>query len=293
MIESVTLYNMVLLQSVTIDKKDSLFVLNEVDFGTVEGTHNSFKFINQVGEYIDSTTLESRSISISGWVIGETESIIEQNRKTLNRLINPVHDIQLQVYDKYYLIFKPTSSIKYSRKYKENNEVLCKFIINGIASDPMFSLLSSLHKEANLVTPLFKFPLIIPASEGVVFGKKAQSLIVSFMNDGDIDTGMNITLTALSTVENPVILNIQTREQLKINKTLTSGEVIEISTEHGRRYVKGRLNGVESNYFGYFDIDSDWIQIHTGENNFQYNADSGVENLTVEIKFSPRYLEVE
>ena len=66
MIESVQLTNKTTLQSIVIDQYESNFVLDEIDLGVVNGTHHSYKYLNQIGAYIDSTTLEPRVISITG-----------------------------------------------------------------------------------------------------------------------------------------------------------------------------------------------------------------------------------
>ena len=66
MIESIILKNPVTNQSILIDKTTSDWVLGDIDLGTVEGSHHSYKYVNQVGVDIDSTSLEERAVSIPG-----------------------------------------------------------------------------------------------------------------------------------------------------------------------------------------------------------------------------------
>lgn len=293
MIESLVLTNTVTLQSVLLDKDNSYLVLDEADLGTVEGTHHSYKYVNQVGVYIDSTTLEQRTVAISGWVIGDTYDELRENKKVLNRLVNPLHPIDAVVQEKYKLTFKPDYSVKYSVSYEENNEILCKFLIQGTCADPMFT---TKDKQSALVAstiPKFRFPLIIPKNAGILMGLREPSLLATLNNGGDIDTGLLVTFSCTSTVTNPSLLNVDTREFIKVNKTMSAGEQIVISTGSGEKYIKGIVNGVEYNYFKYMDFDSTWLQLHVGENTLKYDADSNVAGLEVLISFLPKYLEVQ
>lgn len=293
MIESLILTNTVTLQSVVLDKDNSYFVLDEADLGTVEGTHHSYKYVSQVGVYIDSTTLEQRTVAISGWVIGDTYDELRENKKILNRLVNPLHPIDAVIQEKYKLTFKPDYSVKYSVSYKENNEVLCKFLIQGTCADPMFT---TKDKQSALIAstiPKFRFPLVIPQGTGILMGLREPSLLATLNNGGDIDTGLLVTFSCTSTVTNPSLLNVDTREFIKVNKTMSAGEQIVISTGSGEKYIKGIVDGVEYNYFKYMDFDSTWLQLHTGENTLKYDADSNVAGLEVLISFLPKYLEVQ
>lgn len=293
MIDSLVLTNTVTLQSVLLDKDNSELVLDEADLGTVEGTHHSYKYVSQVGVYIDSTTLEQRVVAISGWVIGNTYDELKANKAVLNKLINPLHTVEVVVQDKYKLDFKPDFSVKYSASYEENNEVLCKFLIQGTCADPMFT--KKLRQSALIAStiPKFHFPLIIPKNTGLIMGLREPSLLATINNGGDIDTGMLITFSCTSTVTNPVLLNVNTREFIKINKTIASGEQVIVSTSSGNKYIKGVTKGEESNYFKYLDFDSTWLQLHTGDNILKYDADNNTEGLEVLISFLPKYLEVQ
>lgn len=293
MIEAITLQNMTTLQSILIDRDNSEFVLTSVDLGTVEGTHHSYKYVNQVGVYINSTTLEQREVSIEGYVIGNTYDLLELNKSTLNHLINPTQYITATVLDKYTLSFKPDYSIKYSTAWEENNEVICKFLIQGTCADPMFTLKDTQTVLAATTLPKFKFPLIIPKDAGILMGLREPSLLATLDNTGDIDTGLTIVFTCTSSVTNPSLLNVDTREFIKINKTIVPGEQVTITTSSGERLIRGELNGVESNYFQYLDLDSSWLQLHRGKNILKYDADSNSAGLEVSLSFLPKFLEVQ
>lgn len=293
MIESIVLTNTTTLQSVLLDKEISELVLDEADLGTVKGTHHSYSYLNQVGVYINSTTLGDRTVSISGWVIGDTYEELLLNKKVLNHLVNPMHSIDVIYKDRYKLTFKPDYSVQYSVSYEENNEVLCKFLIQGTCPDPTFTTKDRISSLIASTTPEFRFPLVIPKDKGIIMGLRKQSLVVTLSNEGDIKTGLSIEVSCSGTVVNPQITNLDTQEIIKVNKTLVSGEQLVISTASGEKYIKGVLNGTEYNYFRYMDFDSSWIQLQVGENRLKYTAESGTNNLSVSVSFLPKYLEVQ
>lgn len=293
MIESITLKNLVTNQSILIDKTTSDWVLGEIDLGTVEGSHHSYKYVNQVGVYIDSTSLEERAVSIPGWVIGENFADMKDNMTVLNRLVNPQHELELTLFDQYVLRFKPDYSIKYATPYEENNEVLCQFLIQGTCADPMFSTKRGILTQIASILPKFHFPLIIPKDKGIILGLRQPDLLATIVNDGDIDTGMVIEFSCNTTVVNPSLLHVGTQEFVKINKTITPGETITVSTMSGNKYVRGYHDGQTENYFQYWDWDSTWLQMYRGVNVLKYDADEGVDGLAVSVTFTPKLLEVQ
>lgn len=293
MIESITLKNLVTNQSILIDKTTSDWVLGEIDLGTVEGSHHSYKYVNQVGVYIDSTSLEERAVSIPGWVIGENFADMKDNMTVLNRLVNPQHELELTLFDQYVLRFKPDYSIKYATPYEENNEVLCQFLIQGTCADPMFSTKSGILTQIAQILPKFHFPLIIPQGKGIILGLRQPDLLATIVNDGDIDTGMVIEFSCNTTVVNPSLLHVGTQEFVKINKTITPGETITVSTVSGNKYVRGYHDGQTENYFKYWDWDSTWLQMYRGVNVLKYDADEGVDGLSASVTFTPKLLEVQ
>lgn len=293
MIDSILLTNIATNKSVLIDKDRSEFVLDEADLGTIQGTHHSYRYINQIGSYIDSTSMEERPVAISGWVIGTTYDNLRINKSALNRLVNPQQTIRVTVFDSYALDFKPDYSIQYSKSYRENNEVLCRFLIQGTCSNPLFTAINRSSVLIASVTPKFMFPLVIPQGTGILMGLREPSLLATVYNPGDLGTGMLVTISCTSSVKNPSLMNVNTREFIRLEKELSVGEIITISTESGNKYIKGTVDAVESNYFKYFDLDSTWLQLYAGENILKYDADENPDGMKVQVSFLPRYLEVE
>ena len=74
MVENIILFNTVTNTSLELDKVTTpYYVLDDVDWGQVKSTHHQYKYVNQVGVYITGTSLETRDVSITGWIIASSE----------------------------------------------------------------------------------------------------------------------------------------------------------------------------------------------------------------------------
>lgn len=297
MVEGIKLQNVETRAVLTLDMVSTPdFILNSVDWGAVESTHHSFKYVNQIGVYVTGTSLETRSVTIQGWVIAENESMMTIRKTTLNRFFNPQQAVDL-FYKDYVLRFLPNTSIRYSTVIAENNEVICKFKVEGYCPDPLFSEQVESKVAAASTQAMFHFPLIISETPnppgGIIFGLRQPSLIVTVTNNGAVDVGMKIVFRASGTLTNPSLIEVNTQKFFKVNKTMVAGEEITIDTIIGEKKIEGYLNGITSNYFKYRDLDSEWLQLKLGDNLFRYDADQNVGNLEVYIYYNNKYLEVQ
>lgn len=103
---------------------------------------------------------------------------------------------------------------------------------------------------------------------------------------------IRIEFRAIGAVTNPVLLNVDTREFIKLNISLVAGDVLTVSTGYGEKAVKLNRGGVITDAFRYLDVDSSYLQIAVGDNLFRYSADANAENLEVSIYHNNLYLGV-
>lgn len=272
------------------------YILKSVDWGAVKGTHHSYKYVNQVGETVANTSLGMREIKIEGWIVAANEGHMTLLKRKLNSFVNPQEAVTM-FYSDYKINFVPDESVRYSVSTAENNEIFCKFQIDGTAPNPLFSDDFETKSAFVETVPSFHFPLILSRSlpdKGIIFGKRTASLIVNVNNKGSVSVGMKIVFKANGTVVNPSLVNVNTQEEFAINKTLIAGEEIDVTTIIGEKSVKGKIgNNDFTNYFMYKTIDSSWLQLDVGDNLFRYNAEDGIENLDVFVYFYNQYLEVQ
>lgn len=299
MVERIILTNQTTGQVLTLDKTKTIeYILDSVDWGQIQSTHHSYKFLNQVGVYVEGTTLETRDISVTGWIVERNEEQMTVQKRWINAFVNPMQKMLLS-YSKYVIEFLPYTSVKYSVIYPENNELICKFKIDGLAFDPLFKGENKTLVSAAEYNGHFHFPMSLGVEddgtgyETVIFGVRNNVLIINVYNGGAVSTGMEIMFKARGAVTNPSIIKISTQEIIKINKTLEAGEEILINTTIGEKGIVGRLNGVESNYYKYRDLSSSWMQLDVGDNLLRYDADTNLNNLECYVYFYDKYLEVQ
>lgn len=166
-----------------------------------------------------------------------------------------------------------------------------KGLINLTANDPLWMGLQELKNEIALWVPNFSFPLELSA-DGIEIGYRSEILTANVYNDGDVESGMRIELKALATVVNPSFVNILTKDFIKLNTTMVKGQVITISTYYGEKRITSKLAGIESNLFNSIAQGSKFLQLDPGDNLFRYDADDGVDYLSVAIYHKDRYLGV-
>lgn len=297
MVEEITLRKVRTSEELSLDMVSAPgFLLKSVDWGTIKSTHHTYRYVNQVGATVTGTSLETRDITIEGWIVATGETTMSMYKRVLNKFVNPQDAVDL-LYKDYMIRFLPDETVKYSVNYEENNEIICKFQILGTCPHPMFSDSSEQRSTFAATTAHFHFPLVVSADlpeGGVVFGKRTESLIASVVNVGAVSVGMRIVFKAHGRVENPKLINVNTQERLMINKTLVADEEIVINTNVGEKSVRGRVgNAMFTNYYMYRDLDSTWLQLNTDENLFRYDADEGLDNLEVFVYFYNRFLEVQ
>ena len=272
------------------------YILNNVDWGVVQGTHHSYKYVNQIGVSITSTSLKERSITVTGWIIADTEEKMDERKQFLNRYFDPRYEIDV-MYKGYFLRFVPDNTVKYGTSEKENNDTIVQFQIKGTCADPLFSEINGSKETIAATIATFHFPLIMSTNlyeRGLVFGYRQPSLTAKVTNKGAVEVGMKIVFKAIGELTNPRLIDVDTREFVAIEKSMVAGEEIVINTNVGEKSIQGKIGNEDySNYFMYKDLDSTWLQLRLGDNLFRYDADSGLDNLEVYLYFYNKYLEVQ
>lgn len=293
MIEAITIYDINNKKSLLLSQADSIrdFVLESCDFGEVKAKFATYKYLNQYGETVTNTSIETRDVEVVGWLVANSEKQMTERKKIVNALINPLHQYYIY-YKDYKMLVQFENSVQYSTSYDDNNDIMCKFKLSGFAPDALFSQkLESVTKVANLIG-VFHFPLIIPAT-GMIMSYKTPSVIAKVINKGSVDVGLRFVFRAKGSLSNPSLFDIKNQVQFKINKDMVAGEEIEVNTNIGIKRVTGKLNNIQSNYFKYRDLSSKWLQAFVGENLYRYNADTGIDNLELDIYIYNKYLEVQ
>lgn len=266
------------------------YVLNEADLGVSEASHNSFKGVNQVGEYLVNSTLEGRDVAITGFVLADTPDQMAIRKRELYRLLNPLDKFQL-IRDGFKLECVAQSTVKFAPKRAQNSSEAAKFVLDAWCPDPCFTPLSKSRVNIATWSGKFAFPLSIPP-EGIIMGVRTPSTIINIRNEGDLPAGILLEFRARGQVVNPSILNVNSREYMKLNHTMEAGETIRINTNYGQKTAASIIGSSETSVMGHWDLGGTFLQLAVGDNVFRYDAEENISNLEVEMAFYPKYLGV-
>lgn len=270
--------------------------LGPVDWGQAQGDHNTYRYRNQVGSSIVSTSMQERSLSITGWVVDPTGDTLQDRCNFLDSFISPVEDYVLQYKGKK-IQFRPDISVAYSPEYKKNNEKVRRFLIQGTCPFPLFSDETDTEVPFESTEKLFHFPTNFGRKTPFVFGVSGTAYRMKILNRGGFSTGFITRIKFTGEVQNPKIWNITTGKFVGVDKTFQRGEQLEICTVAGSKHITmWAENGTKTdiiknrNYLSSFGT-----QLQPGENIIATECANEEQraNMEVTIYYTPLYLEVE
>ena len=139
--------------------------------------------------------------------------------------------------------------------------------------------------EISNAIPKHHFAVYFPKNNPVVLGVVNKSLQQSFNNDGDVDSGMEITFLFTGNATNPKLYN-QRGEFIGVDGSFVANDKIIISTYKGKKTIT--KNG--ESIIGKITAGSVFLRMFTGLNVFTMSADSGRENMLFYISFKRLFI---
>ena len=260
------------------------YFLESIEGATeVDGKVNTITSAYGVGSKYVSSSISERNIVITGSVKRDN---ITEKRQNLYKIFPKKDKGTLFYYeeDKAYKIEYYVESIEFAK-----SKVVDKFVISLICPSPYFTDLEESQVQMSNWIPSFEFPLEIPEETGIEFGYKNVNSLVTIENDTNIEIGMKIVFTASDDVENPKLVNITTQEELEIEKSMSAGDVITVTTYINNKNIILTSNGEAININNYLKFGTKFLQIHTGSNTFKATAKSGENALVTEIYYLINY----
>ena len=143
---------------------------------------------------------------------------------------------------------------------------------------PAFNQATPAIQEMANIQSRFEFPFSI-AEPGIPFSEILGETETDIINDGDLETGAAIKLTAQGEVGTPQIFNTLTGESMIFDLDLETGDEINIDTRQGQKKATLTREGVTSSIIGKMRYGSDWFVLTPGDNIFTITAASGGEFL--------------
>lgn len=296
MISEITITSLAGRGRITLKSGDAQgYWLGPVDWGQVPGKHQSYSYYGQVGESIVSTSVLSRPLSITGWVVAADGDSMQSRCDFLNAFFSPVEDYTLE-YRGRKIQFRPDSSVVYSPEFRANNQKLRRFLIQATCPYPLFSDAENTAVPFDFSGKRFRFPTAFGGQGKFIFATTEKTYSTEIYNAGGFQTGVVIRAGFSGEVQNPRVKNLTTGKFVGVSRTFQRGERLEISTvPGGKRMTLRTQEGREENLIKFRDYRMSWMQLAPGANLLALDCDhlDQRNNMTVTVYYTPLYLEVE
>ena len=258
--------------SVVFDYAGGYLINKPSGIDTLSVNLSQAKGINQTGATIQSTNIQPRPVTITGYFVGDMQ---DEKKEQLISVIRP--DLGGKLYaDDFYLNVWPTSTPTI-----EAREHSARFQLSLLAAYPYWCKDDSAETVLSGIQKLFKFPWNL--SRSYQFGKFMETKFMNVFNGGQVPVPYTATFTAKGEVVNPKISNATNGKYLLIKKTLVSGERLVVQITHDRTYVTSNVDG---DCRGALSLKSNMFELDVGDNVLKPEADSGLTNMQVNIDFA-------
>lgn len=246
-----------------------------VDVGTSQG-------FSQVGETVESMTVGGRTITVRGTVFGNVQS----RKKIMRKVFAPFVWGKLIFDWKHYIRVCVKDTPTFSPIKNDG-----RFTMLLYAPFPFFYSVDDAHFNIGEIVPMFSFPANYATPHK--FGERGTEKYTNVYNNGDIAVPFNVHMETFGTSVNPLIVNLDTQEYLKLNGTLTTGDVANIYRDSNNILrVELSTGGELVDILSWVDDGSSLFQLNPGDNIIAFDDDDGGSSLTVKFTFSPAVVAV-
>ena len=259
-------------EAITLTYDGGYLISKPVGIDTVSVTISEAQGIGQTGTTIRSANVDSRPVTISGIIVGDSQ---QEKKERLMEVVRP--DLGGKLFcDDYYLEVHPTDTPTIEAKPRQ-----AKFQFALLAPYPYWMKGENAYAALSGVEKRFKFPWNI--SRPYRFGEVVTRQFITIHNSGQLEVPFTVTFTALDAVTNPKIIDAKTNNYLLVKKSMVAGERLVVEITHDRVYVTSSVDG---ECRGALDIKSKFYRLRVGDNVIKPEADSGKNNLSVSIDYA-------
>lgn len=272
-------------------ERSGFIVESVTGLGPGKATINSTEIATNDGSLFNSSRVQSRNIVISLRYMWK----------------DSIEDVRQLSYKYFPLKKKVTVLVKTDNRsaeiegYVESNEpnIFSKeetADVSIVCPYPFFYSGEGTHTTVfSGIEPMFEFPFSNESlTENLLLMGSIQNRTENIIPyDGDVETGVTITIHAIGDASGITIYNTMTREIMKIDTDkieaftgsgIVAGDDIVICTIQGRKSVTLIRNGERTNILNCMDKNTDWFKLSKGDNFFAYTAEEGTTNLQFKIE---------
>ncbi|WP_085833982.1 phage tail domain-containing protein [Clostridium merdae] len=165
--------------------------------------------------------------------------------------------------------------------------ILKTITISLLCPNPKWYALEASVTELASWEGLIEWPLSF--SEKFEMTRKVNTLIGNVYTESTVPIGLSVMFRASGTVVNPSLYDVKRRKLMQINIKMFSGDIITVTTADGDKRVKLLSGGVTKNINNLMAYPPQWLKAYQGDNLYRYNAEDGIDNLSVTILSTQTY----
>ena len=261
-------------QSITFSRQQGLWISEFSLLSGIPVNLSTSQSINQIGASVESQVVEPKTSTVKGFIQGNGKTLKQQ---IINTVI-PLDTGKIVVNDEYSIdvYVEESPIVDLETKFP-------RFEFSVTAAYPFWERTTKTSVAMSGLFGMFRFPWNI--TEEYKFGEMVESYFTSINNKGHVPTFYSIEIVANGTTVNPVISDALTGSFIKLNKTLTAGERININAMPDSLKV---VSSIDGDIEGLIDIESDLFSLPVGSTTLKYDAEEGRANLAVTLKYSDK-----
>jgi hypothetical protein len=267
------------------------FYLSKVDgLGDVDVAIELQKSPYQDGSTVVGSVLEERMITLEFLIVQDAGyKDVSSARIQIAKAFNPKLGPGTLRYENDYLVreIKAIADSVPSYPDERRTETIQKGFITLLCPNPYW-LADEKIDQLVVWEGGLEFPLQLPT----YFAQQSESKAKKLLNEGDVETPVEITFNGPATA--PIrVINKTTGDFIEVNQSLLVGERLEINTAFGQKRVTKLLaDGTKFNAFHFLNLDSSFFQLIPGNNLIDYSTGADYERAGVTITWHNRYLSV-
>lgn len=261
-------------QSITFSRQQGLWISEFSLLSGIPVNLSTSQSINQVGASVESQVVEPKTSTIKGFIQGDGKT---QKQRIIDTVI-PLDVGKIVVNDEYSIdvYIEESPIVDLETRFP-------RFEFSVTAAYPFWERTAKTSVAMSGLFGMFRFPWNI--TEEYKFGEMVESYFTPINNKGHVPTFYSIEIVANGTTVNPVISDALTGSFIKLNKTLTAGERINIDAMPDSLKV---VSSIDGDIEGLIDIESDLFSLPVGSTTLKYDAEEGRANLAVTLKYSDK-----
>ena len=238
------------------------------------------KAAGQDGETLTGSTAEKRNILITLQIKAD----YARQRNRLYDFFQPDEDCTL-----YYYEGNEARKIGYRVESVDcpENGVVRDTTISLECGSPLFEDITETRVTLSSWQGSIEFPANIANPFEVT--EKVNTLMQDIYSASSAVLGLRLRFTASGEVVTPKIVDVNRHIVLAAELTMHTGDVLEITTGKNNKHARLTHDGVTTNVINTIAYPPEWVQLHRGDNLIRYDAESGIDSLSVDIFYSNVY----